>query len=86
MMVVILVRLKWDPSVVTKITLMLFQVTLELGHEAVLYVKDALTGLADRVLVLFARDLVVHRSLTQSHPVQRPRSGQSLQRPVDRAS
>ena len=47
----------------------LLEVALELGHQAVLDVQDTLADLADGVLVVFDRDLVVNRTVAETHRV-----------------
>jgi hypothetical protein len=64
----------------------LLEVALELGHQGVLDVQDALANLADGVLVVFYRDLVVDWTVAETHGVQGTGRRERLQGAIDRAS
>src|SRR5215470_638955 len=64
----------------------LLEVALELRNQAVFDVHDALTDLADGVLMVPCRDLVVDRAIAKPNSVQRAGRRERLQGTVDSAA
>ena len=64
----------------------LLEVPFQLSHQPVLDVHDALADLADSVLVVLDRDLVVDRTITEPNRVQGTGCGERLQGAIDRAA
>src|SRR5579864_3634881 len=62
------------------------QVLFELADELLLDVEHASADLADRVLVVAARQLVVRRTFTEVRGIHRPRRRQRFQRAIDGAA
>src|SRR6478736_7350499 len=64
----------------------LLEVVLERVHELLLDVQDASANLANSVVVVAAGELIVSRTLAEVGGVDRARSGERFERPVNSAA